>query len=120
MNNTVQLKKLQTLLNKFSAEADAIRIEISEKQKAYNQKVKEVNILKDQINKYKHSGEPIVSEHALLRYMERVLGIDLDEYRKKILSDNVLKQVNTLGGNGTFANDGFQVVMKDNVVVTIK
>lgn len=62
----------------------------------------------------------IVSEHAIIRYIERVLGISIDEISQKILGNEIEKQIETLG-NGTYPiNDNeFKIVVKDNVVVTI-
>lgn len=121
MNNTVQLKKLQSLLNKFNSEAETIKIQISAMQKEYNQKTKEVNNLKKEIAKYQAKGEPIVSEHALLRYLERVEKLDLEEYKNLILDEEILRQIEILGTSGTFLNSkGFKVVMKNNVVITVE
>ncbi len=37
--------------------------------------------------------EPTVSDHALLRYMERLYGIDIEACKKAILTDNVEKAI---------------------------
>ena len=64
--------------------------------------------------------EVIVSEHAVLRYLERVKGIDLNSIKKEILSDYTLKFIEKLKGNGVFPNEkGFSLKVKDNVVITI-
>jgi hypothetical protein len=67
------------------------------------------------------SVEPIVSEHALLRYMERVMCIDLDQIRKDILSEPILEYINKFG-SGTFPdNKGrFRVKVKKRTVVTVE
>ena len=60
-----------------------------------------------------------VSEHAMLRYIERVLGIDLKEIERRILTDEVKEQYKIVG-NGRFPiNDEFRALIRDNVVVTI-
>jgi hypothetical protein len=61
-----------------------------------------------------------VSEHAIVRYFERVLGSDIGLIEKKILTDEVVALVEKLGGTGTFNCDGFSVVIKNYTVVTIK
>jgi len=61
-----------------------------------------------------------ISEHALLRYFERVKGFDLKEIKCEILSDPVVALVDKLGPSGSFPNsNGYRVVIKNNVVVTI-
>ena len=66
---------------------------------------------------------PIVSEHALLRYVERVLGYDLEVLTTAILTETVLAQIATVG-SGQFPVDScghnFIAVVKQNVVVTIE
>lgn len=61
----------------------------------------------------------IVSEHAILRYLERVEGLDLKEIQKKILTKKVKFGHKALG-NGKFPEKNFQVVIKNNVVVTVQ
>ena len=60
-----------------------------------------------------------VSEHAILRYLERVKVYNIEEIEKIILSDSVKGLVEKLGGNGTYPNEGFSVVMKNHTVTTI-
>lgn len=69
------------------------------------------------------AGPPTVSEHALLRYVERVLGYNLDILRATILPPSIQAQIETLGA-GTYPvhhpGGGFRIVVKNNVVVTLK
>ena len=62
---------------------------------------------------------PRVSEHAVLRYLERVKGYNIAEVEHAILTPKVLKMIETLGGTGKFPGDGFTIVMKDYTVTTI-
>lgn len=45
--------------------------------------------------------ELIVLEHAMLRYIERVIGIPLDDIKAKIATSSVINVAKTLG-NGTY------------------
>jgi hemerythrin-like domain-containing protein len=60
-----------------------------------------------------------VSDHAVLRYLERKAGIDVEAIRKSILDSELPSMVATLGGSGKFPVNGYQVVLKDYTVVTI-
>lgn len=62
-----------------------------------------------------------LSEHAILRYFERVVGIDTDAIKPLIFTEDMMELIETLGGEkGKYPHkDGFMVVIKDNVVVTI-
>lgn len=62
-----------------------------------------------------------VTEHALLRYCERILGIDIEAIKELIKSQEIKQQVEVLGINGKFVHpDGFRVVIKDNKIITIE
>lgn len=60
-----------------------------------------------------------MSEHALLRYIERVYGIDMDELRALILSDTLVRCADTLGDGRFPVAPGIKGVVKNRVVVTI-
>lgn len=84
-----------------------------------NLRVQDVKDLENKIGSLSNSKEPIVSEHAILRYLERIGGLDLEEIKNKILTTEIKNIISTLGGNGTYPNEGFKVIMKDNIVTTI-
>jgi len=84
--------------------------------------VREFSILLDEIAKelrkrLKPTPEPRVSDHALLRYLERVYGFDIEELRGQILSDGA-KQALRAGATGYTAN-GVKFKAKDGVLVTV-
>ena len=59
-----------------------------------------------------------VSDHALVRYLERVCGLDTDKLRNEIISDNVVMGVR-LAKSGRFSiRKGLMAVVSNNVVVT--
>ncbi len=43
-----------------------------------------------------------ISDHALVRYLERVKGENFDEIRKEIVPEKVLDAIRTLGGKGEY------------------
>ena len=52
--------------------------------------------IKRRVKKLKEGNKVIVSEHAMLRYIERVLGIDLKEIENRILTDEIKEQLKQL------------------------
>lgn len=60
-----------------------------------------------------------VSDHALLRYLERAKGLDREAVEAEILTNELVYQVRTLGGTGRFVSEGRRVHVEDYVVVTI-
>lgn len=64
--------------------------------------------------------EPVISEHALLRYFERVENRDLQPIRDWLLPPDVRERLESFP-SGTFQiGHGFKVVVKDRVVVTVE
>jgi chromosome segregation ATPase len=119
MEDVRKIKQLQSQLNTLVQDADALRILISNTQKEHDLKCKAIKQLKEAIQKINDNTNIKVSEHAILRYCERVLNIDVSKIEKEILSDSVLGLIEKLGGNGTYPNNDFSVVMKNYTVTTI-
>lgn len=63
------------------------------------------------------NGEPRISDHAVLRYAERVLGLDVDKLKKEMMSDNL--KYASKGGATRYANRKARFVIRDNTVVTV-
>ena len=55
----------------------------------------------------------------MLRFIERVLGIDLKEIENRILTDEIKEQYKIVGSRRFSINDEFRTLIRDNVVVTI-
>ena len=114
-----ELKKLNTLQVKLQSEIEAIKIEREILNNKLQSAERNLGKIQEEIKKLKEGNKIIVSEHAMLRYIERVLGIDLKEIEKRILTDEVKEQYKIVG-NGRFPiNDEFRALIRDNVVVTI-
>ena len=74
-----------------------------------------INSEKQQLIK---SNEVIVTEHALLRYVERVLKIDLEEVKTQMLPDKTLEAIR-ICRTGKFPVNDFKLIVKNGVVTTI-
>lgn len=76
--------------------------------------------LEGELSKLDPNAAPRVSDHAVLRYLERVEGVDVGAVRRAILHPNVLDMVATLGGDGSYPHpDGYVLKMAGGVVVTV-
>lgn len=58
-----------------------------------------------------------ISDHALVRYLERVHGIDMDVLRRRLLTDQRARMI--LRGAKKIKADGFDMIVENNTVVTI-
>lgn len=114
-----KIKGLQTQINALSSDADLLRIEIKTKKQELAQKDEHIRQLKKQIETLQHNNNLKVSEHAIVRYFERIKGFDISEIEREIITDEISKMVETLGGTGHYPNGEFSVVMKNFTVVSI-
>lgn len=62
--------------------------------------------------------EPVVTEHATLRWLERVHGIDVASIKQEILTEEFRKQLETIP-SGKFKRNGVTIVVKNREVVTV-
>lgn len=119
MNVAHLLKGLESQLHKAESEVALCKVELLSKQKEYDTLRKNLNTIKEKISKLTSNKEIIISEHALLRYVERVLNIDVEEISNSILTDQFKTLVYTLGDGKIPLNNDFTAIVKDNVVTTI-
>jgi len=114
-----KLKQLETLLNKTQNDFDVLNTKIANDQRVLASKKKAIENIKSQIQAISANKEITISEHALLRYLERVSKIDTDSVKKTIITPELIKMVETLGGNGKYPVGDITLVMRDYVVTTI-
>jgi hypothetical protein len=77
----------------------------------------QIDSLQEYINKLKIK-EVKVSNHAVLRYFERILNYDLNEIRQKILTKEIQENYLLLG-DGQYQNGEIILVIKNDTVITI-
>lgn len=120
IKDSTTLKGLETKYKSIETKRNLVIKEIDEKQSEASKLRKEMGQIKQQMDnlKSKAEGNIVVSEHAMLRYIERVLGINLDELQQKILSDSEAKIVSAMG-NCTYPRDGFKIKIQNGTVVTV-
>ena len=112
------LKSLQTQLSQSESELKVLLEKQKISAKEYSEALKKNKKLKETIEKFKQ-GQLIVSEHAILRYLERIKGIDIEEIKNAILTENLKNMVSTLGISGTYPVEDFRVKLKDGVIITV-
>ncbi len=126
MNNvstSTTLKRLQSQ----KAEAEAEVALASEEQRRATQKYQSarsrVQSIERQIRELtEQTAVPVVSEHAQLRFFERVLGYNLDEIKRHMLSDKALAAIRVIRSGvvpGTYEGRQFRLRVKDRVVTTL-
>lgn len=119
MEDVRTIKALVSQIKKLRSEADSLKIEVVTKQKELDLKKKRIISIQNTIDGINSSKELKVSEHAIVRYFERVKGFDIADIENDILSEEVLSMVESLGGTGGYPNKDFKVLIKDYTVTTI-
>ena len=119
MEEVRKIKKLKSHLKAMQTDADVLKTLFTSKQREYNAKLQAIERVKEQIKDIENNNDVRVSEHAIVRYLERVKGLDVEEVKKEILTCEVLELIAHLGGSGSYPNKDFNVVMKNYTVTTI-
>ena len=109
------LKSIRRALRQLEAEVINIQEDIEENQLLIDDKLEMIKTLKER-KELLEKGEIIISDHAMIRYIERVIGIPQSDIKSKIVSDSFKR---LYIGDGKYKLDGVQYVIKDNVIVTI-
>lgn len=104
----IRKKALKKALEKNKAE-------VSEKQRKGNAINKEIGEIDKKLNR----GNLHVSDHAVLRYMERVKGVNIDDIRDEIIDCiPCIDHTEDIKDKSVFKGP-HKLVIKDNTVVTV-
>ena len=114
---TNDLKSLQVRKTKLEREIKELEREKNEVCQRLNEKKKQLSNVNSGIKQLQSN--VVITEHILVRYLERVKGIDMEEIKKEILDDELKKQILTLG-SGKFHRNGFRLIVKNNSILTVE
>jgi hypothetical protein len=118
-----ELKVLQTRRGAQEVLVDEARRAVKEAQSRLTTESNKLDEIDRAIfNLADQAKEPVVTEHALLRYVERVMGVDLDEIRAQILNESAVGLINQLrtAKIPMRQGSGFRLVVRDRTVVSIE
>ncbi len=115
----VELKHLNRRIEESRASLKALREEKKEIEEKISREQNTITRLQAEIERLKRgSAKVVISEHAILRYIERVMKVNLEEIKKKILPEEVEEKIRVVG-NGKFPADTHRVKIQNGVVITI-
>ena len=117
MDNS-SLKQLNRRKAVIEQELYDIRRKQSIVQKNLNEKMDELKSIQKKIEQLTLR-EIVVSEHAIIRYLERVKGINMDEIRREILTDKVRMVIDTISSGSIPINDSMTLKVVNRVVTTV-
>ncbi|NQG97805.1 hypothetical protein HO675_06850 [Streptococcus suis] len=119
--NSKELKYIDNRRMELEARLSALRNQRGYLGKEIAKLAADLNSLSQRADSLRKRSGLIVSEEALLAYLEKIEKINLEAPIRQITEDEkLLEQVKMLG-NGTYpvSSGAFRVVVKDNIVVNI-
>jgi hypothetical protein len=122
-NESSDLKHLTVLRDRAEHALALIRQEQSAVDQKMRQAVRELASVDAQIQRLRESTKKakavMVSEHSILRYLERVRGVDLDQVKKEIMPEATIQRIRAMG-NGEYPVGGSHTLrVRDNTVITV-
>lgn len=119
MKEARRIKELGTKMRILREENSKLRTLVKTSNKSIQSNLKLIGKYDKEAKAIEQTGGVKVTEHAMLRYLERVMGVNLSELEEKIVTADLSRMIDSLG-DGTYPEHGKQVVVKDNKIVTIK
>jgi len=116
--NSSKIKSIQVQITKIEEEIKNYNLQLQNINLDITTKKEQIKKYQSELNKLKISDEIIISEHAILRYIERVMKIDMEKLQNEIISKDFQNTLKNLG-NGTYPYKNHLLKIVDNVVVTV-
>lgn len=117
------LKSLQVREGDVLTELEVLAIGVGDAQREADLK-SELNTLRERIAKLQGTygdRRPFVTEHALLRYLQRAKGIDLEAIEREILTPERVSMIKNIGQERCeLKANGLRFVIQDSAVITVK
>jgi hypothetical protein len=115
-----ELKQLETRREVLKGDLDARARTRDEAVQAYNDTLCKLQSVEKSIeNLTRESTRPVVTEHAMLRYLERVHGIDLQALQDEILTEHHVSTIDRLQSCRLSLGNGNLLVVKNRTVTTV-
>lgn len=117
-----ELKSLSTRLAAAETELRDVKEATKEAQHRESACINRVKALKDQIDALKSQADgPVITEHALLRFLERAYGVDMQMAREAMVGEALAAMIQQFK-TGRFPIDGYDcyAVVKSGTIVTVE
>jgi hypothetical protein len=110
------LKQLYIILNKLHGKISTVEKEINALITEKKLLEKQVSTTQKEINAI--TTNVVITDHAIIRYFERILGYDINDIKNKILPDHAKDSILQLGDCELVINN-FKIVVQSSHVVTV-
>ncbi len=115
----ITLKELKTRISKLQTRLVAQKKERVDICREVSMTEEKIADLQQEIEKLTDKA-PVISEHAILRYLERKADIDMQDISGKILTPKVIEYITQFKSGKFPIGDGLRAVVRDSVIVTIE
>ena len=114
--NPDKFKELKAQASKEEAKLETAEKELKKSQQQVDYHTKQLDWIAKQLAE---NLEVTLSDHALVRYVERRNLFDIDKIKSEIMTTSIKKQIETIGRGKIPLGDDLIMVVKNNVVVSI-
>lgn len=114
-------KKLEDERNKLQEEIEFYQKTRDEAETCIKDRSNKINTINQRLNlldSKKTKNDPEISLHALIRYIERIHRINIEEIKKNLLSQKIKEYVNDFK-NGRITENGITFIFKNRKIITI-
>ena len=111
------IKEIRREIGKLVKEEELLKLEVTVTHSRLKKLKQKLHDLKSEAKRI--AADIDVSDHAVLRYLERVKGLDIEGIKDEILTPELIALVKACGGSANYTIDGVKVVMKEFIVKTI-
>lgn len=117
--NKYSQKQIQTRITTLTEEIKLLENQENLIAREKQGKLKSIKNLEKQLESADRKHKFTISEHAIIRYYQRVCKVDFKELEAIILTDDVKSFIESVGGNCRIPLDGFTIVVRNYLVVTV-
>lgn len=112
------LKQLQSRKTRLEVDLSELAKDLRALKRKHNQTANQLSSVRHEINQLQNSNI-IVSEHAILRYLERSKGVDIEVIKNEILTESTRLLILKMGNGKYPVGQGLRVCVKNNTIVSI-
>ena len=114
-----KIKNLQVMITKIKLEIDDLKTQQRSIGESMNKKLSMMQKYEEELQTIKERAKDLIlSEHAILRYLERVYKLDTNKLYEEIVTQELKHNYARLG-NGSYSVHDCMVKIVDNVIVTV-
>ena len=114
-----EVKTIRTRIKQIGVEISHLDAECGRLRKEKGDKIEVINKLKSRL-KEMEGVDLEITDHAILRYLQRAEALDVDKIKALILTEQLREQVETVGGTGKFPGpNGTRLVMENKRIISV-